>query len=218
MGITPFPFDLTPQAVEETYRLIKEHTDLIRMYFDEGIPWTEAYEGKPYHPHVENEINSRLHRLQGDLKVYLAITPLSKIRDGLASYWGEKEDMERPGDWKNKDFDDPDVIAAYTNFCRYMIKKFQPDFMAYGIEVNLLALHNAPAFDKFLVLAERVYKTLKEENPELPIFLTIDIDSFYENEEKQREAVEKLLPYTDYIAVSSYPFTYKADPKELPED
>ena len=218
MGTTPLPYDFTKQAVEKTYGIVSEHTDLIAHHFDSGVPWPEAFEGKPYHPNVEANINTRLRHLQEGQKVYLAVTPISNLRDGLAKYWGEKENMERPGIWKNKDFDDPDVIKAYTNFCRYMIQKFHPDFMAYGIEVNILAKSNPGAFEKFLVLAEQVYQVLKEENPQLPLFLTIQIDTFHENEGEQRKAIEKLLPYTDYIAVSSYPFSYKADPKDLPED
>jgi len=218
LGVTPFPYDSTPQAVEETYRIVSEHTDLVAHHFDGGVPWPEAFEGKPYHPNVEGDINLRLRHLKEGQKVYLAVTPISNLRDGLAKYWGENENMERPGVWKDKDFDDPDVITAYTNFCRYMIQKFHPDFMAYGIEVNILAKSNPAAFEKFLVLAKQVYKTLKEENSQLPLFLTIQIDTFHENEEEQRKVVERLLPYTDYMAISSYPFTYKADPKDLPED
>ncbi len=215
--LTPFSYDTTLQSIEKTYKIAKEHTDLICHHFDGGVPWPEAFEDKLYHPKVEEAIDLRLRHLQEGQKVYLAVTPING-RSSLAGYWGEKEKMERPGVWKDKDFDDPDVIKAYTNYCRRMIREFHPDFMAYGIEVNILANSNPAAFEKFLVMVEQVYGTLKEENPKLPIFLTIQIEPFLQNEEKQREAVKRLLPYTDYIAVSSYPFFYKADPKELPEN
>jgi len=218
LGMTPFPYDISEQAVKKTYEIVSEHTDLVAHHFDGGVPWPESFEGKAYHPNVEGEINLRLHHLKEGQKVYLAVTPISNLRDGLAKYWGENQNMERPGVWKDKDFADPEIITAYTNFCRYMIREFHPDFFAYGIEVNILAKSNPAAFEKFIILAGQVYKTLKEENPQLPIFLTIQIDTFHENEEEQRKVVERLLLYTDYIAISSYPFTYKADPKDLPED
>jgi len=219
MGTTNLPYDFTPEAIEKTYKIVEEHTDLITHHIEGGVPWSEAFEGRPYRPRVEEDINSRLRHLKEGQKVYLALTPINGVRNSLAGYRGESDNMERPGEWKDKDFDDPDVITAYTNYCRRMIQLFQPDFMAYGIEVNMLANSNPAAFEKFLVMAEQVYGTLKEENPELPIFLTIQIDdTFHGYEEKQREVIKRLLPYTDYIAVSTYPFSYKADPKELPED
>jgi len=218
MGMTPFPYDITPEAALETFKLVREHGDIVRIWFDTGIPWPEAFEGKPYHPNVEDAINSKLSQLGEGQRVYLSLTPISEFRTGLAGYWGEEENMERPGEWKNKGFDDPEIITAYINFCRYMIQKFKPDFMAYAIEVNDLAKSNPNAFDKFVILAAQVYKTLKKENPTLPIFLTIKVGTFYEDEASQRAAIEKVLPYTDYIVVSSYPFQYYADPKEIPED
>lgn len=217
LGFTPFPYDISLQAVEKTYEIVGEHGDLITHHFDTGVPWPEAFEETQYHPNVEETIRTRLERRKEGQKLYLAVTPING-RSTLTGYWAENEKMERPGVWKDKDFDDPNVIKAYINFCRHMIQKFNPDFMAYGIEVNILANSNPAGFKKFLILAEQVYTTLKEESPTLPIFLSIQIEPFLQNETGQREAVEKLLPFTDYIAISSYPFFSKADPKELPEN
>ena len=32
--------------------------------------------------------------------------------------------------------DDPEVIAAFANWCRFLIQTLQPDYSAYGIECN----------------------------------------------------------------------------------
>ncbi len=222
MGITPWPYDFTPEALEETYKTVNQHTDLIAHHFDWGIPWSEALAGKPYHSKVREDINFRLSHLQKGQKVYVAVTPIAFLRNGFASYWGkdpywaENSSMKLPNNWQDKDFDDPDAIEAYTNFCRYMIQRFHPDYMAYGIEVNMLANGNPTAFKKYLIMTERVYKTLKEEYPELPLFLTIHIESFIKSE----EIVRQLLPFTDYIAVSTYPYMdmkYE-NPDDLPKD
>ncbi|MFQ6089714.1 MAG: hypothetical protein ACE5K0_12555, partial [Candidatus Methanofastidiosia archaeon] len=218
MGMTPWPYDFTPEAVEETYKIVNEHTDLIAHHFDDGVPWPEALVLEPYHPNVEEEIDFRVNHLKKDQKVYLALTPISLFRDGLAGYWAEDSNMEMPDDWKDKDFDDSDVITAYINFCRYMIRRFNPDYMAYGIEVNMLAESNPDAFKKYLVMAEQVYKILKKENPNLSLFLTIQLDNFVKNKKKQNEVLRQLLPFTDYIALSTYPYTEKANPHDLLED
>jgi hypothetical protein len=218
MGMTPWPYDFTPEAVKKTYNTINEHTDLIAHHFDDGIPWPEAFAGKNYHSNVNEELNDKVNRLKKGQKVYLAITPLNLDRTSLADYWGKGSQLEKTGEWKNKEFDDPDVIKAYTNFARDMIKRFKPTYMSYGIEVNMLAKENPSAFKKYLILTEQVYKTLKKENPNLPLFLTIQAEDFTQDEKKQVKAMKQLLPFTDYIAVSSYPYTKYKDPDDLPND
>lgn len=218
MGMTRFPYDITAEAALETCRLVREHADIVRVWFDTGVPWPEAFEERPYHTKVLDAINSKLSQLGEDQKVYLALAPISEFRTELAGYWGEEENMERPNEWVDKHFDDPAIISAYINFCNFMIEKFEPDYMGYAIEVNDLANSNPNEYDKFVIFAEHVYKQLKKEHPDLPIFLTIKVGTFYENESVQRGAIEKVIPYTDYIVVSSYPYQYHVDPKEIPED
>ncbi len=226
LGMTPFAYDDTPQAAEETYSIVAEHTDLICHHFDGGVPWIEAFEGKPYHPKVEEDINSRLRHLQKDQKVYLSITPQIHDRKSLAGYWGEEHNMERPSEWEDKNYDDPDVIKAYLNYARYMIRRFNPDYMAYGIEVDGGFRDTDPDFEKFLVFVKQVYTTLKSENPDLPLFLTFQTRSFSVKTETIRRVDKRLLKFTDYIAISTYPYYWfpghppdeKADPHDLPVD
>ncbi len=218
IGTTPSPYDFTLEAVEKTYMLIGEFGNLVSYHFDDGIPWPEALALRPYHDNVEGGINFRLSHLPDGHKVFLSLTPISTSRDGLAAYRGESDNLELPAEWKGKSFDDPDVIASYTNYCRYMIGRFNPDFMAYGIEVNMLALRNPAAFEKYLILTEQVYNTLKAENPDLPLFLTIYVEDFFNNKVTQTDIINRLLPFTDYIAVSTYPFLELANPGDLPEN
>jgi len=223
LGFTQVILGESPEAIERLYKALAEHADMITLHYDGGIPWPEALAEKPYPKKVEEEIAFRKSRLRNDPKVYLAVTPIALMRNALAPYWGNQRQeglagSERPGDWKNKDFDNPEVIAAYTNHCRRMIREFKPDYMAYGIEVNMLAMSNRAGFRKYLVFMKEVYEALKKENPNLPIFLTSQIDHYYKDKENQREAVRQLLPYTDYIAVSCYPYMEGHTPDNLPED
>lgn len=215
MGMTPFPFDVTTEAVQETYDITDQLTDLIAHHFDSGLPWDEALNETDYHPNVANDIKFRASKINKTQKVYLAVTPISTMRDGLALYRGENGNMELPDNWKDKQFDDEGVIKAYLNYCRLMINELQPDFMCYGIEANLLANKDYEAYEKYLTLAKTVYETLKLEYPDLPIFQSIQLEEFKENIEEQKEIVKELLTYSDYIAVSTYPFILNPNPEEL---
>jgi len=218
MGFTPFPYDFTNEAVEFTFANINYHSDMIVHHFDNGIPWEESLNDSKMARNILYDLNNRISRTGADKYIYLAVTPLSTYRDQLAGYWGESENMELPDKWKSKSFSDPDIIKAYLNYCRFMIDKFEPKYFAYGIEVNMLGHHDPEAFKDYLVLIENTYKSLKPSYPDLPIFLTIQLETFNNNFEKQKSIIESIIPYTDYIAISTYPFGNFADPGDIPDN
>jgi hypothetical protein len=155
-------------------------------------------------------------RLRRDQSVYLALTPLKLQRNDIAVYWGGDEAGAKK--WKNRPLDDPETILAYTRFCRRMIRTFKPDYLAYGIEANMLAEASPRRFEQFLVLAKQVYETLRAENPGLGIFLTFQIDVYHKHRARQHLAMTRLLPYSDLIAVSTYPYMEGYSPQSLPAD
>jgi hypothetical protein len=218
LAMTPLAYAATDESKDAIYDVLDDHVDVVCHHFDGGVPWPEALAGSPYHENVLADIERRLTRTAPEKKIYLALTPIASLRDGLAGYWAEDSNRPRPGDWADRDFDSPEVIQAYTNYCRYMIDRFHPEYVAYGVEVNLLKKQNPAAFDKYLALVRQVYPVLRKEYPELPLFLSLHVDTFREDPETQRAAIEQLLPYTDYIAVSTYPYTGHADPANIPAD
>jgi hypothetical protein len=84
--------------------------------------------------------------------------------------------------------------------------------------VNALYKEQPKEWPRFVNLAKEVYTTLKGENPNLPIFVSFYLDYFLNDERKQREAISQILPYTDYVAVSTYPYLDQADPNKLRKD
>ena len=205
MGFTPFHFSWIEDRLSETYSMVHQHSDLIAYHFDEGVPWPEAYAGRPFHPNVEAELKYRTEKLRPKRKVYVATTPINFSRNGLADYWEEKEQLDRPGEWQDRALDDPQVIQAYINYCERLIEIFKPAYFVYGVEVNLLAANNPDAYVQFQTLAAAVYPSLKKKYPKLPIAL-----SFYlhppNRSEETRKQVAPLLAFTDLYAVSTYPY------------
>jgi hypothetical protein len=219
LGFTPDDLLDTPEVGKTVYEVLSGHADLVAFHFGHGVPWEEALTERPFPPEVERHLAklSRLKgRLRGDRSVYLAVTPLKLSRNDIATYWGG--DAAGAKKWKRRALDDPETILAYTRFCRRMIRAFKPDYFAYGVEVNMLAEANSRRFRQFLVLAKQVYQTLKAENPDLPIFLTFQIDLYHKHRARQGPVITELLPYSDFIAVSTYPYMEGYSPQTLPED
>ncbi|MBD3366734.1 MAG: hypothetical protein GF405_01005 [Candidatus Eisenbacteria bacterium] len=216
MGFTPTPHALTTEGVYSAWDRIRGDGDLAVIHYDGGVPWAEAligaYESYPVEFKDGIDFNAQeLALTPGGHAVYVAVTPISWLRDELAGY---PDDGGLPFPWSTYDFDDPDVIEAFTNHCEFMIDTYDPDFFCYGIEVNILRWNSPELWDDFVGLCAGVYPALKSEYPGLPIFLSFHADTYFAAVTDQESAIEDVLPYTDMMTLSGYPF---AAPLEDPE-
>lgn len=220
MGFTPFPPDITPEAVERTYKGIAANSDIICHHFDDGVPWPEALEGKPFSKHLTDGWKTRKDKTPADFKVFVAVTPLNAFRKAMALYHGEKDNMPLPKAFENKAFDDPAIMKAYLEYCRRTVKYFKPDYFAVGIEVNEL-VHNSPEkWPGFVRLYKHVYSRLKKDYPQMPIFCTFTLHNMLQDGwsdiELQREKVREFLPEVDIAGISFYPFMKTLGAPERP--
>lgn len=223
LGFTPFPFDLNEEAQEWVYAHIAVDADIVAHHFDGGVPWPEALAGDNYDPHLLAEWEYRRNHTPEGHKVYVAITPISNTRDNLALYRGDSDNMPLPAPWDEYGFDHPDVKTAYLNYAIEVVDFFEPDFLAIGIECNLLAAKSDELWPGYLELHQEVYAQLKAMYPDLPIFVSLlgtallDGYQWEVDHAQQMRVLEDILPYTDYFGISIYPYltTYLAE--EIPE-
>ena len=96
LGFVPGTMVKGPEALEAVYKTIDEHADMVALHDMIDIPWPEALAEKPY----PNELEDAIARLKSSLKknhkdhtVYLAVEPLTLMRDKL---------NEGSGDWQDK--------------------------------------------------------------------------------------------------------------------
>ncbi|MBD3349503.1 MAG: hypothetical protein GF400_09975 [Candidatus Eisenbacteria bacterium] len=206
MGFTPFPYARTQIAYEETWGVIVSDGDMAALHYDGGVPWEEALADTTYPTAFQDALDYAYISVPAGHVTYAAVTPISIDRNGLALRRGDvpNEPLEPP--WSGYSFDHPDVIQAYKNHCVHVIEDLDPDYFAYGIEVNMLRWLSPEDWDAFVTLAADVYTNLKAAYPDLPVFLTFQADTFHDFPSSQTTAIEDVLPYTDMVAVSGYPF------------
>jgi len=213
MGFTPTPHALTANALYGAWDRIRADGDLAALHYDDGVPWAEALIGafESYPLEFKDGIEfdeQELSLTPSGHAVYVAVTPIAWMRDELAGY---PNDGALPFPWDTYDFDDPDVIEAFTNHCGFMIETYDPDYFCYGIEVNMLYWNSPELWDDYVGLCAAVYPALKAEYPDLPVFLSFHADTYFANVIPQESAIEDVLPYTDMMAVSGYPFAAPLD-------
>jgi len=216
MGLTPMNFDESPAGTERMTAALAKNADVVAVYLDWGVPWPEAFEGQPFHENVRKEIDAVKQRISPQHQVFLALNAGAFNRREMAGYWGESTQMPRPGRWTDKGLDDPDVITAFGNYCERMIAEFQPTFLCYAIEINMMAGAEPKRFDQLVALAKQIYPRLKAKHPKLLVFPTFQIDFGVPGNVGGEQAVRRLMPYSDAIAVSTYPHIRGFTPETLP--
>lgn len=211
MGFTPFPYDISNEAVDYVYNKLATDADIISHHFDDGVPWPEALNGSDFHINIMNDWQYRLSRTPASHKILLSVTPIRFFRDGLAPYKAEKGDLPLPAPWDTISFNHPDVKQAFLNYCVRIKNYFNPDFFVIGIEVNLLMIQAPGLWDEYLELHQYVYQQLKILDPQLPILVSVtgmDLVEGYTNanHSQQRQVLNDIMNYTDLCGVSLYPY------------
>ncbi|MBM3858892.1 MAG: hypothetical protein FJ395_04495 [Verrucomicrobia bacterium] len=210
MALTPTNFDETTQGSQQMKALMAKHAEVVAVYLDYGVPWPEVADGMPFHKNVQKEITTLKQRISPRHKVFLALNAGAFNRRDMAGYWGEKTMMPRPGKWADKTLDDLEIIETYIKYCERMIAEFRPSFLAYAIEINMMAGAEPKRFEQFMALAERVYPRLKAKHKEMLIFPTFQIDF------GGAPIIRRLMPHSDAIAISTYPHIRGLTPATLP--
>ncbi len=220
MGFTPLPFDFTDAAFDETYDLINAHGDIIGHHLDEGVPWTEIQAGTAFAPNVQADLARRIQSTKPGQAVFLSVTPLSLTRQGLAQYWGSDSHLPNPDAFEGAALDAPHVKEAFTAYSLEMIRQFKPKYFAYAIEISDLT--GVPEIrDQFVGLAAHVYAAVKAKHPELMVFPTYTLGNGQYFEAGLADLMQDLAPFTDVVAVSTYPYVWDGvggDATKLPEN
>ncbi len=224
LGFTPWPFDSTITALNTTYSLIQENGDIVAHHLKQGVPWQEALTGSPYPQHLTREIDGRISRTMSGKTVYLAIDPLSTLRDTLAGNWGENGQEPRSAPWDARSFATPEVITAFTNFSLDMIERFEPAYFNYATEATELLLTNPQDFSDFVVFAREVYANIKRAYPDLPLMVSVGLKSPGSPATNGFiDQFPRIADYVDIVGISVYPYAFfQADdgrsPGALPDN
>ncbi|MFP3855039.1 MAG: hypothetical protein ACLFWD_12170 [Anaerolineales bacterium] len=214
MGFSRWPPAATEQAMQRLNTFLGNHADMTLIHLDSGVPWPEALAGETFSDHVQNDWSYNLESVPEGHRLFVAITPLNMDRDSLAKYRGSSDNQNLPGAWKDRSLNDPEVQEAYLNYARRAAAFFNPDYFAFGIEVNLTINADEALWRQYRELHEHVYLALKEEHPDLPIFASFtypdmkgDVNDSAPAEQHQA-AVAELVEFNDLLGLSLYPYSY----------
>jgi hypothetical protein len=207
MGFTPWPADLSDEGYLTAQRFAHAHGDIVSVTLIGGVPWPEALEGKPFSKDIDTNMS---YRPPGGKKLFLSISPLDKDRRNLAPYWGEKDNLPLPKPWDKESLNSPRVKKAFLNFVLRSVQSMQPDYLAIGVESNVLLSRDAAKWKQLKELHRETYTAVKKSHPGLPVFFTTEVLHYKslmkeaKGKDQQGEVAE-LMKHSDLFAMSVYP-------------
>jgi hypothetical protein len=207
MGFTQWPADLTDEGVAIAREYAHARGDIVSVMFIGGIPWQEALDGKPFSKDVQEHMS---YRSPAGKKLFLSISPLNSDKRGLAPYWGETDNRPLPRPWIGEALNSPRVKRAYLNFIMRAIDAMKPDYLAIGVESNVMLSRDQSKWQQLKDLHRDTYTAIKKAHRSLPVFFTTEVlhykrltrDAKGTNQEKE---VADMMRYSDLFAMSLYP-------------
>jgi hypothetical protein len=218
MGFTPWPADLSEEGVRTAQDFAQAHGDIVSIMFIGGIPWSEALDGKPFSKDIQDNLS---YRPPAGKKLFLSISPLDKDRRALAPYWGDKDNLPLPGPWDKEPINGARVKKAYLNFVLRAVEAMRPDYLAIGVESNVLLTRDFAKWRQFKELYRETYAAVKKVHRTLPVFFTTEVLHYKRltNDSKgadQEREVAELMKHSDLFAMSVYPHMSIELPRPVP--
>lgn len=210
-GFTPFPYDMTLEAVERTRATITPNSTLYALHYDNGVPWKEALADEPFPAKFQQQWDGDARSLPKDHVVYVALAPLATDRKSLAPATGAQDRVPMPEELRGVPLDDPKVKKAYLNYARRAVQQFHPRYLNLGIEAGQMLSRDRAHWPQFEALYRHVHDALKKENPDLQLGISFGLGDL--REENEAKAARALIDQSDYVGLSFYPYASAFDEK-----
>lgn len=234
--------------LDSIYETIRIDGTFMNLHLDNGVPWVEAAKDDfsktqlPYSPYFQTSWKSHKDRIPPGHKVLVSVNPTGVPRNVIAPYFGIGEGFtyndksERVGDgiiadyenrmppvpWNKYAFDHPEVMRAFTNYCRRAIQYFSPDYLVMAIETTATMHEDPDAYSKLVTLIKHVQAELKAlpETKDVKLLVSLSATSYMVDEygiplkreemepqkrELQIQGLLDIAPYVDGFALSFYP-------------
>lgn len=107
-------------------------------------------------------------------------------------------------------FNDPKLREAFLAYTAYIAANYKPDYLALGVEINMLYQRSPRQFEAFVSLYREAYAQAKEASPRTKVFPTFQLEdlegSFGDIHPPHWEVLEYFSGHMDALAISTYPF------------
>ncbi len=123
---------------------------------------------------------------------------------------------------------DQKTKQEYITKAEQFAQKYKPQYLGFGVEINLLYESAPEDFEDFALFFDTVYDAVKKKSPQTKVFTVFQLERMKglhgglfggENsaDKSQWDLINK-FPKADLIGFTSYPYLIYHDPSEIPSD
>ena len=204
LGFSTLPPRQTSDAYIGAFATAAQYADVILI--QRTPPWEEFLPGGSVSQQTADNtrIETQLLDQYPNLKRYYAIDPTDGVvqRSRIANL-PQSVDPQAG-------FLDPGIREAFLAYTTYVAKNYHPDYLALGVEINMLYERSPRQFDAFVSLYKEAYDVAKAASPRTKIFPTIQLEdlegTFGTIHPPHWEVLDAFRGKMDALGISTYPF------------
>ena len=204
LGFKALPRELSSEAYAGAFATAAQYGEVITI--QRPPPWQDFLPGGQISKATEETTRfetSLLKQYRG-LKSFYAIDPTdSSVRRARIANLPTSIDP-REG------FDAKDLREALIAYTTYIAKNYHPDYLAIGVEINMLYERNPRQHAAFVDLYREAYAQAKAASPKTKVFPTFQLEdiegTFDDLHSAHWEILDLYRGAMDLLAVSTYPF------------
>ena len=204
LGFSTLPPQRTTDAYIGTFATAAQYADVVLI--QRTPPWEDFLPGATVSPATTDStrLEAGLLDQYKTLKRYYAIDPTDGVvqRSRIANLPSSVD--------AQAGFVDPALRQAFVAYTAYVVKNYRPDYLALGVEVNMLYERSPKQFDAFVSLYNEAYAVAKGANPKTKVFPTFQLEDLEGNfgtiHPPHWEILDAFRGHMDALAISTYPF------------
>lgn len=204
MGFSTLSGDSSGEGAVRTMATAAQYGDLVLI--QRAPPWTEFVPGGKVSKETADTTRLEVSLLDqyAHLQRFYAIDPTDPLvqRSRIVNL--------PPGADATKGFADPLIRASFLEYVSYVVRNYQPDYLAVGVEINMFADRANTPFSDFISLYQEAYVLAKGLKPTVKVFPTLQLEDLEGSlgavHPPRWEVLAQFGGLLDALAISTYPY------------
>lgn len=218
-GFYSSPPKATMDSIIGHYKDLAQYGDFV--LFQYNIPWADFIDGIDGEGKSRTDIaNQEILARQNQLDSIYVVDALNGLN--------RREFSGLPMGWEAS-FGNPKVRTAFTNYTLWVVRTFHPHYLGLASEINTYMDAYPEDAGNFISLYHELYRKIKEEAPDIQVFVTFqweDLNNMWEQPGEQNrkkyevnwDQVNVFEPNLDLWVISSYPYFVFQSGADIPTD
>ena len=204
LGLSTLPPERTTAAYIGAFATAAQYADIVLI--QRAPPWEDFMAGGQISKATADSTitETKLLGQYKNLKLFYGIDPTDGVvqRSRIANLPASVDPA--------LGFADPALRNAFVAYAAYVAKNYAPDYLALGVEINMLFERSPKQFEAFVSLYKEAYTVAKAANPKMKVFPTFqleDIQGKFGNVHPPHwEVIDPFRGAMDALAISTYPY------------